>query len=238
MINPKEQFKTEVESTFILDFLRQKRRPLDIAEFRPQSFLDTRVNHYLIKLDDSNDYVFGEVEHDAIRKFVKIVSEGISSLGLEQKDRYCFLTIDQGWIEPKKTLRTAGWHVDGMQGDEVPVKRPGDLTFVWSDVLPTVFAVQEFDVGGLDPSVHNVFDALGRQIKEENILPAEPFRIYAINSYHVHAATEAKDRVYRKFVRLSYTYTPVTSVKMDVNPAIKYNYAYHTTSGEIPSHLK
>ncbi len=58
-----------------------------------------------------------------------------------------------------------------------------------------------------------------------------------MNAYHVHTATTAESKLYRRFVRLSYTNTPITSIKMTVNPDIKYNYQIKVTSGNIPTNL-
>jgi len=234
----KNQFKQEVESIFNLDFLKYPRVPIDIGEYKPTSFPNERVNHYLIKSNDSKNYFYGDIDYEEIKRLGDITSSAASNLKIGLKDRYCYLTLDQGWVEPKQTLRTAGWHIDGMQGDEVPTKSPGDLTFVWSDCLPTTFATKQFNIEGLNPSIHNVFNWLGKQIKKENILHTKPFRVYAFNPYHVHSASEAQEKIYRRYVRLSYSYIPVTSIKMTVNPAMKYNYKYHTTSGKIPDYLK
>ncbi len=233
-----KQFKEEIESTFNINFLKNERVPLDLGEYKFDLFPESRTNHYLIKSSDSVGYFFGEFKNTEIEEFVKFVSSKLSELGLEEKDRYCFMTVDQGWVEPGKTLRTSGWHLDGLQGDEVQIKKAVDFEFFWFDCLPTLFAPQPFDINGLNLSTHNVFDWLGRQVDLAKILEAKPFRIYGINPYHVHRANEAKEKVYRRFIRLAYTYIPVTSVRMTINPEMKYNYDYHTTSGEIPSYLK
>ncbi len=233
-----EQLKQEVESIFNLDYLKQERAPIDSGEYKFNSFPGMRANHYLIKSSDSSDYFFGDFKNTEIENFVKLVSNKLSELGLEDKGRYCFMTIDQGWVESGKTLRVEGWHLDGLQGDGVRVKKPADFEFLWFDCLPTLFATQKFDIDGLNLSTHNIFNWLGKRVDSTKILETKPFRIYGINPYHVHRANEAKGRIYRRFIRLAYTYIPVTSVRMTVNPEMKYNYDYHTTSGEIPDYLK
>lgn len=238
MINATNDFVDEVNSVFSLRFLTKKREPIALDTFHFEELPDKRLNHYLIKQDNDNQYHFGEIDTHEMQVFVKKVSDYATDFGISSKERYCFLTLDQGWVEPNQTLRTPGWHIDGMQGDEVETKKPGDLTFIWSNVLPTRFANQGFDVADLNPSIHNVFSWLGKQVDEKNIFESKPYQIYAINPYHVHAGSEATKKVYRIFLRLSYTFTPVTSTKMTINPEIEYNYKYHVTTGEIPSYLK
>ncbi len=238
MTYTKRDFVNEVNSVFNLSFLIKKREPIALGDFHFDNLPNKRLNHYLIKLNNESQYRLGEIDIDEMKNFIEKISDEITSLGISIKERYCFLTLDQGWVEPNSTLRTPGWHVDGMQGGEVEVKKPGDLTFIWSNALPTKFAEQAFNVSGLDSSIHNVFNWLGRQVKTKNIFESKINQIYAINPYHVHAANKASEKVYRVFLRLSYTLTPVTSTKMTLNPEIKYNYKYHVTTGEIPSYLK
>ncbi len=230
-------FTKEVNSIFNLDFLSKKREPITVDSFSFKSLPETRVNSYLVKLNNSEEYSLGEINTSEIKNFIKLCNNKLDSMGLSTKDRYCFLTLDQGYVEENTTLRTPGWHIDGMQGDEVKIKAPGDITFIWSNVLPTKFVNQGFNVDGLDPSTQN-FNHVGAQVKEENVFVSEPNQIYLISPYHVHEANIATEKVFRIFLRLSYTFTPVTSTKMTINPEINYNYPYHITTGEIPSHLK
>lgn len=232
------EFRAETETVFDLSHLEKGRSPFDVGEFKFESFTDKRVNHYCIKSSDSEEYTFGEIDSDEFRRFIRDVEARALEMGFDVKNRYCFVTIDQGWVEPDETLRDPGWHLDGLQGDEVPIKKASDLQFVWSDSLPTTFTAQKFDVKGLDPSVHNVFNWIGKQVNANEIVQTQPFHIYAMNSYHAHKATEAKERIYRRFIRVSYTFIPVTSKRMTVNPNMKYNYEIHQTTGEIPSYLQ
>ncbi|MDB5254153.1 MAG: hypothetical protein JWL80_219 [Parcubacteria group bacterium] len=233
-----EQFKKEVNSIFNLDFLKLGRKPIDLGKYMFESFSNLRVNHYLIKSNDSEIYNFGEIDEKDIGDFVNFAKSKCSEMGIDLTNRYCFLTLDQGWVEPGTTLRADGWHIDGMQGDEIEVKKLADIELIWSDCLPTSFTSQAFDITDMNPSVHNIFNWLGKQIDESQIVIPDPFHLYAINSYHVHAATKAIEKTYRRFIRLAYTQTPVTSVKMTVNPQMSYNYSHHVTSGEIPAYLK
>lgn len=232
------EFKAETESVFDLNNLEKERSPIDIGEFNFESFTDKRVNHYCIKSSESDEYVYGEIDSDEFRHFVQLVESRAVEMGFDIKTRYCFVTIDQGWVEPDHTLREPGWHLDGLQGDEAPDKKAADLQFIWSDRLPTTFTSQKFDVKGLDSSTYNVFKWIGKQIDPEQIVETQAFHVYAMNTYHAHKAMAAKEKVYRRFVRVSYTFIPVTSKRMTINPDMTYNYEYHRTTGEIPSYLQ
>lgn len=232
------EFRAETETVFDLNHLERERLPLDMGEFKFEAFTDKRVNHYCIKSNESEDYVYGEIDGKEFKRFIKFIESRLLEMGFDVKNRYCFITIDQGIVDPDQTLRYPGWHIDGMQGDEVPTKKAADLQFIWSDSLPTTFTYQKIDTEGLDPSVHNVFNWIGKQVDPQKTIQTEPFHVYAMNTYHVHRATEAKEKTYRRFVRVAYTFIPVTSKRMTVNPDMKYNYKVHQTTGEIPPHLR
>lgn len=152
---------------------------------------------------------------------------------------YTYLTIDTGVVKAGEVHRTPGWHVNGLQGDEVPVKKPSDVTFTWCDVLPFEYAHQSFKLPReINLSEHNIFDCLGRRVNPKKIRSTEPNRIYAMDSYCVHRGTPALIPIRRTFIRVSYTHIPVTSTNMTKNENMAYDYKIHTTTGEIPKHLK
>lgn len=231
------QFKSDVNAPFDLKRLSKERRPIDMGAWQFERFPIWRVNNYLLRSNDGTVFDYGDISEPEIREFVDYVMIKMSALGLSCEDRYCYITIDQGWIEPGKTLRQSGWHIDGMQGNEVPTKKPTDFQFIWSDCLPTRFAPQGFDTEGLDPSIHNVFSRLDRQVDPDKIMQPEASHIQLMNGYHVHEAATTTKRVYRRFIRVSFTHLPITSTSMTMNPAAAYNYPCHTTSGQIPCGL-
>ena len=206
---------------------------LSIEEFPEERFLN-----YLVKPKNSGLLAIGDLKvlrpalTQALNSALQILGRG------ERNSRYMYVTFDQGMVMPGDSLRTGGWHTDGLQGDEVTVKRPGDFQLLWSDNLPTEYAKQGFDVSGLDVSRHNVFNWLSKQVKEDKIRPFPTNRFVAHNSYLVHRSAVAKVPTYRRFIRISFTHIPITSETMTINPSIDYDYEIHTTSGEIPSHLK
>ena len=231
-----ELFVQEVNSVFNLDFLKTTREPIEVGKFNFITFPTTRLNHYMIKSNDSDDIIFGDIKDEEIKRFV---NECYSLQKKFNKDnRYIYLTIDQNIVSPGKTLREAGWHLDGLQGDEVSVKKNADYQFIWSDSLPTKFCTQEFDIDELDLSKVNAFKFLGKQVIESRCYLLNPNTIYLMNPYHLHEASQAKTETFRKFVRLSFTQTPITSVKMTINPDMIYNYEIHKTTGNIPKYLK
>lgn len=231
-------FKQETESNFNLGFLQFTREPIEIGTFYFNDFTNSRVNHYMLKNNSGGDFVWGDFQTNRdVNRFVQKCITECERLKLDWNNRYCYLTIDQMWIEAGKSQREFGWHIDGMQGDEVSIKVPADFQFIWADATPTRFCTKAFDIEGLDPSRHNVFNWLAKQTQEKYCYLLEKEKIYLMNAYHVHSATLSDKVQYRRFVRLSFTNTPITSVKMTINPDINYNYPIHKTTGNIPKHL-
>ena len=223
---------------FDLKFLEQSQYPSAVGFFDPDPVdfpKDCRVLHYQVKARNTSDLVLGELEW--LRSFISESYHRARLQGVDTDGRYTYVTVDQGLVEAGGTLRTAGWHIDGLQGDEVPVKVPGDCQFIWSDAVPTEFVTHPFSVDGIDVSKHNVFDRLAVQVRESRIRKFTPGFVMLHNSYLVHRAGVAEETTYRRFVRVSHSYVPVTSVKMTINPDMEYDFPVHTTSGEIPAHL-
>ena len=224
-------------------------RPFDLALFEhsenqhafpltnwtPKQFPTERLLHYLVKPRNTHHLTMGAAT--PLENHVKESLAAAEAIGIHTRERYVYLTADFGLVEPNSTLRTPGWHCDGLQGDEVPVKKGSDFMTLWSAAIPTEYVIQPFDMHGVDISVHNIFNALALQVGERQVRQMRANCIYRCSSYLVHRSAVVAEPVQRRFVRVSVSHIPVTSVKMTPNPDIEYGYLIHTTTGEIPAHL-
>lgn len=220
-----------------LRFLERENFPVPVAELSYPDFPDEcRVLHYMVKRQRCDRIRLGEIEF--LKGHIEKSVAAAEAAGADVEQRYMFVTVDQALLGKGQTLRDPGWHIDGMQGDEVPHKLPCDFQTVWSDCMPTEYARGPFDMSGVDPSVHNVFRHLSEQVANGDVESMDAGRMYGHSSYLVHRSAEApRDRTYRRYIRVSMSMVPVTSVKMTVNPDIGYDYEIHSTDGEIPGHL-
>ena len=226
-----------LNTDFSLNYLKEKNEPEQLGFWYPHNSMEfPRLLHYMIKGKGSNVISFAEAGICEI--LVGVLFETAQKYGVNPVDRYIYVTIDKGNVKKGESLRSPGWHIDGLQGDEVSVKYPGDLQVIWSNDLPTEYISHPFEVDHLDISKHNVFDALAQQVREDDVERFKPYGVNAHSSYLVHRSAIATEDIYdRKFVRVSMSNIPITSVKMTRNPAIIYDYETHTTTGEIPKHL-
>ena len=224
-------------NTFNLSFLERENHPTLLTNFIPVNFpTDCRVLHYLVKTRKSNKQHLGKI--DWLTDYINTSLTYAETIGINTFERYVYITVDQGYVEPGDTLRTPGWHIDGLQGDEVHIKKPGDFQTIWSDALPTEYVTHPFNIEGMDISKHNIFNRLADQVNENTVVQMKENYIYAMSSYLVHRAAETKKHVYRRFIRVSISHIPVTSINANINAQIEYDYNTGTTTGEIPTYLK
>jgi hypothetical protein len=124
-------------------------------------------------------------------------------------NRHVHVTWEAGWVEEGTTQRVPGWHVDGFQGVR-QAPHASEASVLWADALPTQYCVQPFFLDHLDPSRHNVQDAMVNQAQETNAYTGLPAGLYLIDPYCVHRAAVAPARTWRNFVRVT-----VADVRLD-----------------------
>ena len=241
-----KEFRTTCNSQFDLGYLTvgyaNMHAPISIVEnpFSDDDLWGHQKLHYLIKPKKQMYYTNALLEEiPELEKFIWACDVFLRTSFLSglHDDRYAYLTVDTRSVKAGETQRAPGWHIDCVQGDEVPVKQSGNIAFSWCDALPTEYAHQRFDMRGCDISKHNVFKWLDAQVKPENIKTIDTHAITLMNTYCVHRAKVADVDCKRRYVRLSYTHVPITNPRVHINPEIEYDYPVHSTTGEIPEHL-
>lgn len=137
---------------------------------------------------------------------------------------HAYLTIDQGWVSPGSTQRNKGCHVDGFQSARIEEKTFLNRSYVISDILPTVFYNQGFQVSKLNSKKHDFFVEMDLQAKEENAWCPKPYEIVLMNAYNVHRAQFADKLIYRTFFRISYDVKIFDRLGNTHNPMFDYNW--------------
>lgn len=122
-------------------------------------------------------------------------------------DYFAYLTIDQGVVEPAQLHREAPCHVDGFQGARWHPRCHTNHSYTVSDVLPTAYYVQPFDLRALDETRHDFFWEMNAQVADTNEAhrwqPA-PAELTLMDCYCVHRGVEASERTHRTWLRLSF----------------------------------
>jgi hypothetical protein len=139
---------------------------------------------------------------------------------------YCYLTVDQSWVEPDTLQREAPCHVDGFQGAR-QAKTKINHTYVVSDHIPTTYYVEPFDFSHLDETKHNFFWEMNKIVAGNNSAHAwrpEENEINLIDAYTVHRGSEATERVYRTWIRLSFEVRVFDRLGNAHNPLFSYDW--------------
>lgn len=149
---------------------------------------------------------------------------------------FCYLTVDQGMVQPGALQREAPCHVDGFQGARWNPKTKINHTYTVSDALPTVFYPQPFDFSRLDEAKHNFFWEMNRQVAETNSAYAwqgNSGEILLMDAYSVHRGVEADKPTYRTWIRLSFEVRIFDRLGNAHNPM--FNYAWNMQPRDIES---
>ncbi len=122
-------------------------------------------------------------------------------------DYHAYLTVDQGVVEAAQLHREAPCHVDGFQGGRWHPRCHTNHSYTVSDVLPTAYYVQPFDLTALDELQHDFFWELNAQVADT----AEAHRwqprageLTVMDCYCVHRGVEATEQIPRTWMRVSF----------------------------------
>lgn len=124
-------------------------------------------------------------------------------------DYFAYLTIDQRWVAPGTLHREAPCHVDGFQGARWQPKCRTNHSYTVSDLLPTAYYVQPFDLDRLDETKHDFFwemNAIVADTDEAHRWQPQPAEITLMDCYTVHRGVEndSAEPVFRTWLRLSF----------------------------------
>ena len=197
------------------------RKPIVIGSFFQKKKLP-RISDLPIKIYNS-EYLLPE-EVEPIRNLIQNVVNFEHEINPAIDSYCCYLTIDQGWVEPGETQRRGGCHVDGFQGARINPKQMINRSYVWSDCLPTVFYPHPFKTDHLDECVHNFFLDFDRQADESQAWRPDQNEVVLSDAYTVHRCDVAKERTFRTFVRVSFDTRQFDRLGNTHNPLFNYNW--------------
>ena len=116
------------------------------------------------------------------------------SINPHHADYFAYLTVDQGWVEPTRLQREAPCHFDGFQGARWHPRCHTNHSYTVSDVLPTAYYVQPFDLRTLDERVHDFFWEMNAQVADtDEVFRWQPraAELTVMDCYCVHRGVEA-----------------------------------------------
>ena len=157
---------------------------------------------------------------------IQTIIDNEHQLNSNVNDYHAYLTINQSIVEPNRTQRDPGWHVDGLQGSRINPKTLIHHSYLVSDSCPILYSLQPFDVSGLDEGKHNYFEAFQKQVKENTIRQAKNYDILLTDAYMFHAAASSDKVCHRTFFRLAFDVRPFDRIGNSINPLFDYKWNY------------
>lgn len=117
-----------------------------------------------------------------------------ASTMLDIKSHYVYLTAKTLWVEGGYSGNRPGWHADGYGSH-------GDINYIWANMNPTEFAVQDFhDIPDDD------FESMAemeRQIREDRITTYPDSHLLRLDESVVHRVNPKIKPGVRTFIKIS-----------------------------------
>lgn len=209
--SPDGRVVAEIHGVFDITALRDRpRRPAslgvldDVPAFAQQNGI--RVLDMPIKFPDLAEYRLPR----ALAQFAPVIqriADVEHLINPHHADYFAYLTIDQGVVKANTLQREAPCHVDGFQGQRWHPRCRTNHSYTVSDVLPTAYYVQPFDLTMLDEKLHDFFWEMNAQVADSNEAhrwqPAAA-EITVMDCYCVHRGTDAAVETPRTWLRLSF----------------------------------
>lgn len=130
---------------------------------------------------------------ERLRRYGGLVDMARNSFG-DWSDRYVYLTAKTMFVTPDSPGNRPGWHIDGFGSG-------GDINFVWSDMNPTEFAVQDFSMVSTNDRQSMV--DIGAQIDPLKIVKYPDHTLLRLDERVVHRVGEDVSSGFRSFVKIT-----------------------------------
>lgn len=233
-----EIFTEDITSIWDTKRFEIVREPIIVEEYYSSTF--PKLNNCLdmpIKLSN-HETILLPYEYSKSEMLIELIHDALNfekKINPFWKDYNMYLTFHNKNVLVGETQRNAGWHIDGLQGIMYPEKLKACHSYLFSDILPTEFAIQPFDVSNLSYKKHNWFNELGKQVLDENIREYGINKLVAMSAYQVHQSKVTDKNLNKNFIRIEFSLKEFNRLGNTINPLINTGWNY--INREIPSHL-
>lgn len=130
------------------------------------------------------------------------------------KRKFCYITIRHGFI---MSALDDEWHVDGFS---TKIPHLPEQNYVWASTQPTEFISRPFTVpDDFDPRVHNLHHYIQDYVATNApVVQLKPRRTYILDPYVIHRRPHIPEKLWRTFVRVSFTDIEINDRNNHVNP--------------------
>lgn len=217
---------------------------LGVHDFAPVFPVGMRILRTPIKVAGSHDVHIPD-EVSFLTDFIKFcVMYELSFNSKNFVDLYAILTVHSKdvVVAERNTMRTPGFHTDGLQGSKFPIKNKLQHSYLWTNNNSTQFCPQPFFIDHLDDSKHMVFEEFDRQAKLCNIVTPVDKTVVLFDPYMVHRSPPISTDCTRMLMRISFMYEQLKDQRDTVNPNLpvdvpmRYDVRDHLTKypGNVP----
>lgn len=230
----------DLNTTWNVDKFLTKRNPVSLGLLTDKQLM-TFSQHNGLKVSDMPIKFPGSTFKipENLRQFkevIELIAHYEAAINTKCFDEYyCYLTVDQGWITPKRLQRETPCHVDGFQGARWNPKTKINHSYVVSSSLPTTYYIQPFDLRNLDESKHNFcweMNNIVAKTKSKHAWKPKEGEINLIDAYTVHRGTEAREITMRTWLRLSFEVRKFDHLGNTHNPLFHYDWEMHDRNVE------
>lgn len=134
----------------------------------------------------------------------------------EFTSNYIYITAKTMWVEPGQPGNRPGWHVDGFGSN-------GDLNYIWADMNPTEFAVQDF-AGVRDDDDQSMRD-MTSQIIPDQIKTYPNKTLLRLDEKVVHRVSPDPRAGVRTFIKITVSKHQFRNKGNSHNCAFEYDWA-------------
>lgn len=180
-------------------------------------------------------------------EIVRVLQYDRHIMGSMWEDLFVHITVHTAIVKRGETLRHPGFHSDGLQGGKFKTKLLAEHSYLVTDKVPTVFAMQPYFVGHLNEDRDNFFAEFDRQTTDRTpLFQALQGHLYLVDPYMVHVSPAVPEDVERTFVRITTAPMELTAPSCTPNPMfglpahperIDVREFLSDPDGEVPLHL-
>ncbi len=137
---------------------------------------------------------------------------------IDLMEHYIYITAKTLFVQGGYSGNRPGWHADGFGSD-------GDLNYLWYDMNPTEFAIQEFT--NIPEGDVESMEEMERQIVAENIVTYPCGRVLGLDEGVVHRVNPEVATGTRTFIKISISKNKFNLAGNSHNYLFDYNWTMH-----------
>lgn len=215
------------------------RAPLHIGTVTNKAQFDLsgvpRVLDMPIKFPNSRG-IYIPAELNQFREAIQKIMDFEFSVNPQFNAFYAYLTVDQKYVESGSSHRNSGPHVDGLQGRNYPVKLSIDHSYLVSNLDPTWFFTNSFNLSRFDVTVDDFNKIFAQQADYSTLVRPGPYEIVMMDAFTVHESPVLSQGGLRTLLRLEFSEKVFDRLGNTHNPL--FNYQWNMVPRPIPNDLR